>query len=430
MFFKIINKLNSKKNFPYYIVTPLIYAIGDASEQIAVTASHAKRLGKKILIFKTRYFQKFLRYHICNNALFDSLVINNQTHKKNFFYFIIDYLIQIEFILRRGSAIFFKRFFKIDLGETFRFSFLGMTNLYTYKKKENYSQITPFIINNFTADLEYKKKQECYKLLRSNGIRDKKFVCLHVRDNKYRNDAGRREYRNSDINNYIELIKLLISKDYYVFRMGDKPTPKVNFSNKQFIDYPYSGIKSELMDLFLIKECEFFVGTLSGIMDTAYLFNKPLLLTNSCELFYAFPRKKKDRAIFKKVIDKKTGKILNLKDFAKLNINYHYPSIDIKDIMFKENSEEELYNAMKEYLDFINKKNHLDNTQIKFDNIQIEFNEFLHKRLEEIYNEFFVENNFFKEKGNKFLSDSFLRVIARFKSCEGTFNSSYLQKNF
>jgi len=423
MFFRIINKLNSKKNFPYYIVTPLIYAIGDASEQIAVTASHAKRLGKKILIFKTRYFQKFLRYHICNNALFDSLVINNQTHKKNFFYFIIDYLIQIEFILRRGSAIFFKRFFKIDLGETFRFSFLGITNLYTQKKKENYSQITPFIINNFTADLEYKKKQECYKLLRSNGIRDKKFVCLHVRDNKYRNDAGRREYRNSDINNYIELIKLLISKDYYVFRMGDKPTPKVNFSNKQFIDYSYSNIKSELMDLFLIKECDFFVGTQSGIKDTAYLFNKPLLLTNMYALFSSFPRKKNDRGIFKKIIDKKTGETINIKDFAKFNINYHQPPIDINDIMFEENSEEELYNAMKEYLDFINKKNHLENIQIKF-------NEFLHKRLEEIYNEFFFKNNLFKEKYDKFERNEFIRVIKFFKLCEGTYNSSYLQKNF
>ena len=428
MFFRIINKLNSKKNFPYYIVTPLIYAIGDASEQIAITASHAKRLGKKILIFKTRYFQKFLRYHICNNVLFDSLVINNQTHKKNFFYFIIDYLIQIEFILRRGSAIFFKRFFKIDLGETFRFSFLGITNLYTHKKKENYSQITPFIINNFTADLEYKKKQECYKLLRSNGIRDKKFVCLHVRDNKYRNDAGRREYRNSDINNYIELIKLLISKDYYVFRMGDKPTPKVNFSNKQFIDYSYSNIKSELMDLFLIKECDFFVGTPSGIKETAYLFNKPLLLTNTYELFSGFPRKKNDRGIFKKIKNKKTGEIINIKDFAKLNLNYHHYEIDIRDIVFEENSPEELYDAMREYLDFINNKNNLNNIRIKFDDIQLKFNNFLHKRLEEIYKEEFVKKNFFKDDSWK--KSEFIKIIKRFKSCEGTFNSSYLQKNF
>ena len=134
MFFRIINKLNSKKNFPYYICTPLVYGIGAASENIDHAAAHAKRLGKKLLIFKTRYFQKFLCYGICNNALFDSLILNNQINKKNSFYFIIDCLIQIEFVLRRASAIFFKKFFDIDLGESFRFAFIGCTNLYTSKK--------------------------------------------------------------------------------------------------------------------------------------------------------------------------------------------------------------------------------------------------------------------------------------------------------
>ena len=159
MFFSIINKLNSKKSFPHYIVTPLIYAIGNASEQIAITASHAKKLDKKILIFKTRYFQKFLRYGICNNALFDSLILNEQINKRNFFYFVIDCMIQIEFLFRRASAIFFKKFFKIDLGESFRFAFLGFSNLHTFKKKLNYNQITPLSIKESTADLEYKKKK-------------------------------------------------------------------------------------------------------------------------------------------------------------------------------------------------------------------------------------------------------------------------------
>ena len=49
MFFKIINYLNSKKNFPYYISTPIVYGIGGASEHIAMVAAHAKRLSKKIL---------------------------------------------------------------------------------------------------------------------------------------------------------------------------------------------------------------------------------------------------------------------------------------------------------------------------------------------------------------------------------------------
>ena len=427
MFFKIINYLNSKKNFPYYISTPIVYGIGGASEHIAMVAAHAKRLSKKILIFKTRYFQKFLNYNVCNNALFDSLILNDQVNKKNFFYFLLDFLIQIEFTLRRVLAIFFKKFFRIDFGESFRFSFLGVTNLYT-SNEINYNQINPLGIKETKADLENEKKKEFYKLLRSHGVKDKKFVCLHVRDNIYCKDAGRREYRNSNIKNYVELIKLLIGKNYYVFRLGDKPTPKLNFSSKQFIDYPYSNFKSELMDLFLIKECEFYVGTLSGPMDTAYLFNKPMLLTNMYDLFPSFPRKKNDRGIFKKMKNRKTGEIINIKDFAKLNLNYHHYEIDIGDIVFEENSPEELHDAMREYLDLINNKNNLNNVQIKFDDIQLKFNNFLHKRLKEIYEEELVKKNFFKNDNWK--KCEFIKIIKRFKSCEGTFNSSYLQKNF
>ena len=48
MFFKIISKLNSKKNFPYYICTPLVYGIGNASEHIlhAACAAYPKTFPK------------------------------------------------------------------------------------------------------------------------------------------------------------------------------------------------------------------------------------------------------------------------------------------------------------------------------------------------------------------------------------------------
>ena len=70
----------------------------------------------------------------------------------------------------------------------------------------------------------------------------------------------------------------------------------------------------------------------------------------------------------------------------------------------------------------------MNNTEIQFDDIQVKFNEFLHKRLKEIYNEDFVKNNFFQN--DKWKMNEFLRIIKRFKSCEGTYNSSYLGKNF
>ena len=55
---------------------------------------------------------------------------------------------------------FFKKFFKIDLGEAFRFSLLGIANLRTFKKTINYNQITPLSTKDYTADLEHKKKKE------------------------------------------------------------------------------------------------------------------------------------------------------------------------------------------------------------------------------------------------------------------------------
>ena len=49
------------------------------------------------------------------------------------------------------------------------------------------------------------------------------------------------------INSTADAIKFLISKDYYVIRLGDKPTPKVKYENKNFIDLPYTNLKSEIM---------------------------------------------------------------------------------------------------------------------------------------------------------------------------------------
>ena len=76
MFFKLIQKLNYKKNFPYFICTPLVYGIGAASEHIATAVAYAKRENKKIYLVKTDKLQSLLNYKVCNNSLFDSLNFN------------------------------------------------------------------------------------------------------------------------------------------------------------------------------------------------------------------------------------------------------------------------------------------------------------------------------------------------------------------
>ena len=424
MFFKLIQKLNYKKNFPYFICTPLVYGIGAASEHIATAVAYAKRENKKIYLVKTDKLQSLLNYKVCNNSLFDSLNFNESEKDENLILKLINYLIQLEFIFRRSLAIVLKYFFKIDIGESFRFALLGSSDLYSEKDIPEYKKINPLGIQGSQIDIKSKKKSKCHFILSEKGLSKKKFVCLHVRDQEFYKDGDRRPYRNSNINNYIELIKFLIQKDYTVFRLGEKPLNKINFNNKDFIDYPNSGLKSDIMDLYLIKECDFYVGTPSGPLDTAYLFEKPVFVTNLYDLYPSFPRKKNDRGLLRTIVRKDTGQKLSVREFAKLNIKYHQTEVLIDDLNFFENTSEELYNGMREYLDLFQ-----DNNQkiLTFEKKQVDLNSFLKSRLEEIYNEEVMKKNHFKN--NRWKKNEFLRIIKRFKSCEGTYTKSSFNLN-
>ena len=133
MFHRLFNFLNKRDFFPYYICTPLIYSIGNASEHIYTAAAYAKRKRKKILIFKINFFQRFLKYDICNNELFDSLILNNQNENRGVFYHLTNFFIQIEFVFRRFLALKLKKYLNVDLGESFRFPLLGSRDLYSTK---------------------------------------------------------------------------------------------------------------------------------------------------------------------------------------------------------------------------------------------------------------------------------------------------------
>ena len=254
-------------------------------------------------------------------------------------------------------------------------------------------------------DLKEEVKEQCRKLLKSLKIDINKIVCLHVRDHGYYNDMDRRKYRNSSINNYTQLIEYLTRKNYFVVRLGDKSAKKLNLDSKYFLDYPFTELKSEIMDLFLINQCQFYIGTPSGPMDTAYLFNKPVLLTNLYDIYPSFPRKNIDRGIFRKIKKKESGELISLKEFAKLSIGYHQTEVDINEFYFEENSSNELVEAIKEYEKNFEKSNKFQN-EIKHDEVQISFNKYINNSFEEKYNLEFFKDNYFKNdiwKKNEFI---------------------------
>ena len=81
MIFTLLDIINSIKKFPFYIITPTIYAIGNASEQINLAANYTDKRKKDLIVIKINVLPKFLEYSICNDALFESLQLENQNNK-------------------------------------------------------------------------------------------------------------------------------------------------------------------------------------------------------------------------------------------------------------------------------------------------------------------------------------------------------------
>ena len=52
----------------------------------------------------------------------------------------------------------------------------------------------------------------------------------------------------------------------------------LNFSKKNVVDYVFSNLKSDFMDLFIFSKCAFLISTPHGILELATLLRKKDLL--------------------------------------------------------------------------------------------------------------------------------------------------------
>jgi putative glycosyltransferase (TIGR04372 family) len=213
-------------------------------------------------------------------------------------------------------------------------------------------------------ELTCEENQKAKGYLKSIGIQyQDKFVCLHVRDSEYLNQHSRKDYsyhdyRDTDIRNYLPAVKHLIAQGYRVIRIGVSSNQFLDFSSESYIDMSQNGPSNEssLAEIYLIKNCQFFIGTTSGPASTAAVFDTPTLIVNSAPLFHYYGVK--SRSIFKHV--KKNGIRLNFIDIANgLPLSEHNDKkiIDCFDahelsesnVTYIENSPEEILGAVVEF---------------------------------------------------------------------------------
>jgi putative glycosyltransferase (TIGR04372 family) len=120
------------------------------------------------------------------------------------------------------------------------------------------------------------------------------FVCIFSRDNAYLKDLDSQknwDYQNtrdSDIDLFIETAKHLIEKGFVVIRIGSVVSKPINFSHNKMIDYPYSGHRSDFLDIFLTAHSKFIISAgSSGCTDVGIIFNTPTLTVDLADWGYA-----------------------------------------------------------------------------------------------------------------------------------------------
>jgi len=106
-------------------------------------------------------------------------------------------------------------------------------------------------------------------------------VGFHVRESGYygESDGSMSTHRNASIEDYFAAMRAAVERGTIVIRLGDasmRPLP----SMEGVIDYARSDEKSNEMDIFLLANCHFIVGTTSGLTTAALALGTPMLLVN------------------------------------------------------------------------------------------------------------------------------------------------------
>ena len=180
------------------------------------------------------------------------------------------------------------------------------------------------------------------KELQKIGIKDEdKYVLIINRGKKYTAqtnpeiDTSHNNFRNCSINNYLLMVENLIKKGYSIIRVGQLTDDPIVSTNKKIIDYDRQGFRSDLLDIYLAKNCKYIVGSDTGYMHVpGYLFRKPTVHVNFSQLERLLPHLNSWLFIFKKywlksekrfmrveeIIKSKAGRFESYQEYLKLGI--------------------------------------------------------------------------------------------------------------
>lgn len=217
---------------------------------------------------------------------------------------------------------------------------------------ENFMEKTEQHIN-FTPAEEAEAKRQAEQL---GMAPDRPFVPVLGRDYKYllehnpHEDNTHYEFRNTDIDTYIPAFKHMAER-FTVVRAGSTAEKKVAWSDPNFIDYPFSGKTTPLMDIYLAGRCHFYITCATG-PDTvaAQCFRRPTLWVNMIPPTMITTWGSRNLTILKHYWSTREERFLTLSevlDTPALGM-YNYKDIVEAGVQVVDNSPEEILAAVRE----------------------------------------------------------------------------------
>ena len=384
---RLFSKINNSKYHRYLYLTPHVYTVGNCSTEVLYGIIAAKSRNKKLFILYPYDIPFIFKWRLTNKELF--LLKSKYIAKQGkYTRLVVRLLVTIFYLPVRTYAIIARNYFGIIIDESISIPRIGEMEIYGYATDNiyDYEKIKEFVVNNWrpkgvSIRLSIKSELNAIKELKESFGMTKNdwYVCLHVRESGFRGDEGRRDYRNSNINNYIKGVQEVVSRGGWVIRMGDNKMTKLPIMDR-VIDYPFTSCRSDMNDLLLIKYCSFYIGAQSGILDVANLFSKNVLIINMIDwsasgLYGSFSRglpkhwyskKEKKYIPFKWMFENSVGFITDEYAMWKNNIEYSkwkdkHPSlasVNMDDYILIENSEDEIKESIVEYMDMIANNDH------------------------------------------------------------------------
>lgn len=119
-----------------------------------------------------------------------------------------------------------------------------------------------------------------------------KYVCLAARDGAYHmkaapsKDFSYHDFRNVDIDNFVDAAEALAARGYYVIRIGSVVEKAISSSHDMVIDYATSGLRDDFLDIYLPAHCTFCLSVGTGIDSVPMVFRRPVAFVNYSVLAY------------------------------------------------------------------------------------------------------------------------------------------------